>query len=162
MNNTPIEYADMIWSNILAIMAAIVMLGAIPIVYAILRDRKRKRNLTETRKRNFARWTEWVKRNRHLPVVESSLMLEHGEVCHHSARATLVEPRAVRVSNHGGAAMRTRGGLILGGARSVSESHDEWRKISEGTVYVASCDIRRGHGQPFREPRVNHVRASGR
>ena len=34
--------------------------------------------------------------------------------------------------------MRTRGGLILGGGRSVSESHDEWRKISEGAVYVTS------------------------
>ncbi len=134
----PHDYLFAIWEWRWYIIAAIAVICAAPIIYALIRDRKRKRNLTEIRKRNFARWAEWVKQHEQLPVVNADLMLERGEVCHHAADATLVEPRAVRVSNHGGAGMRVGGGLVVGGGRSISESHNEWRKISEGTVYVTS------------------------
>ena len=132
------DYANVIWSNIGAIIAALVILGAIPIVYAILRDRKRKRNLTEIRKRNFAQWAAWVQKHDALPVVNTSLMLGGGEVVHHAANAKLMEPRAVRVSNHGGAGFDIGGGVIVGGGRSISESRDEWRQIAAGKVFVTS------------------------
>ena len=138
MEKMPIDYANAILHWWWAIVAAFTALFASPIVYAILRDRKRKRNLTEIRKRNFAQWAAWVQKHDALPVVNTSLMLGGGEVVHHAANAKLMEPRAVRVSNHGGAGFDVGGGVIVGGGRSISESRDEWRQIAAGQVFVTS------------------------
>lgn len=141
MEKMPVDYVNEILHWWWLILAVLVVLFASPIVYAILRDRRAARELTETRKRNFMKWAAWVKQHEQLPVVETNLMLGVGEVVHHTAPAVLVEPRAVRVSNHGGAAYHAGCGIILGGGRSVSESHDEWRRISEGRVYVTSSRV---------------------
>lgn len=141
MEKMPVDYVNAILPWWWAIIIALVFLFASPIVYAILRDRRAARELTETRKRNFMKWAAWVKHHEQLPVVNANLMLEEGEIVHHAAKSTLVEPRSVRVSNHGGAAYNVGGGLIIGGGRSVSESHNEWRKISKGTVYVTSLRV---------------------
>ena len=140
MEKTPIDlyYYIAVWPWRWAVLAAVIAAFASPIVYAILRDRKRKRNLTEIRKRNLAQWAAWVQKHDALPVVNTSLMLGGGEIVHHAANAKLMEPRAVRVSNHGGAGFDVGGGVIVGGGRSISESRDEWRQIAAGQVFVTS------------------------
>lgn len=141
MEKMPHDYLFEIWEWRWYILAAIAVIASTPIIYALIRDRRQKRELTATRKRNFERWAALVREHQQLPVVETNLMLGGGEVVHHTAPAVLVEPRAVRVSSHGGAAYHAGGGIILGGGRSVSESHDEWRRISEGRVYVTSSRV---------------------
>ena len=53
----------------------------------------------------------------------------------------LYEVRAIRVTNHVGAHYRVTQRIGVGSARSVSESHDEWRPISTGTLYITNQSV---------------------
>jgi hypothetical protein len=133
-----IYYHFFVWPGRWFVLAAIVALAVTPIIVAVIRQRRRRQAVTETRRRNYEKWAAWVESNRRLPTMRTDLMLDGGEIVHHCETATLVEPRAVRVSNHGGIGYNVGGGIMIGGGRSVSESHDEWRVLSRGVVYVTS------------------------
>lgn len=79
-----------------------------------------------------------------LPIVQDSpIILKKGEIVFLVLQAiTLMEPRAVRVSNAGysGSTIRVAKGVSfrVGGGRAQSESHDELRNIDKGTLIISN------------------------
>ncbi|MDD9855848.1 MAG: hypothetical protein OXU88_06695 [Gammaproteobacteria bacterium] len=80
-------------------------------------------------------------RNGGLPAVDTNLMLKRGEAAFYSAPTTLFETRAVRhhVAGHGG--VRVTRGVWIGGTRGKAESHQEWRRIDDGSLTVTNQRI---------------------
>jgi len=76
-----------------------------------------------------------------LPAVDANVMLKRGEAAFYSAPTTLFETRAVRhhVAGHGG--VRVARGVWIGGTRGRAESHQEWRRIDDGSLTVTNQRI---------------------
>jgi len=80
-------------------------------------------------------------RNGGLPAVDTNVMLKRGEAAFYSAPTALHETRAVRhnVAGHGG--VRVARGVWIGGTRGKAESHQEWRRIDDGSLTVTNQRI---------------------
>ena len=89
----------------------------------------------------YKRWRHGVAVRRGLQTVDAEVALEAGERCHFKATATLAEPRAVRNTAHLGGAVRVAKGVALLAGNSRSESHDEWRELSSGVLYITNRRI---------------------
>lgn len=69
------------------------------------------------------------------------LPLDAGEMCYLQMAASLCEPRAIRQSVHTGGGVRIARGVVIGQGYSSSESHEEWRRISSGRLYITDRRI---------------------
>jgi hypothetical protein len=121
--------------------AAFAVLAAVYGICAAIQSEKRKRRdarLDAAADAQYRAWLAEVNRTGGIQSCETDIRLGNGEECFFSARATLREPRAVRVSHHSGVGVRALKGLGVMGGQTTSESHDEWRKISKGTLYVTN------------------------
>lgn len=83
-------------------------------------------------------WAKELERNGGLTPVSVDISLHADECAFYKSSVHLFEVRAVRVTHHVGGAVRVSRRTSLGGGRSVSESHDEWRPITRGTLYVTN------------------------
>ena len=103
----------------------------------------RNRKLDQMADANHKRWrAEIAAAGGDLPVREVPIRLKKGEVCFfYDPTATLCEPRAVRSGGYGGTSIRVARGVSIHTGRFGSESHDEWRKITEGALYVTNRRI---------------------
>lgn len=107
-------------------------------------QRKRRRQYQElvaAADAEYKRWRHDVAVRRGLQTVEAEVNLEAGERCHFKTAATLAEPRAVRDTSHLGGAVRVAKGVAVLAGGSHSESHDEWRELSRGVLYVTNRRI---------------------
>lgn len=86
----------------------------------------------------YMRWRRKINSTGEISSVKAGLNLSKGEECYFAERTTLREPRAVRVSRHSGYGVRPlrRVGIFEG--ESTSESHDEWRTIAHGVLYITN------------------------
>ena len=135
--------ASAISDNIL--MATPVVIAATAIICAIAAAictsiaRKRERRRLEERMDNqYRKWRESVDRGGRIPPVAVGMHLAKGETAYLQLRAALCEIRAVRNSTHTGGAFRIAKGVTVGRGYTTSESHDEWRQISTGVLYVTN------------------------
>ena len=106
--------------------------------------RKQKRQYQElvaAADAEYKRWRHDVAVRRGLQTFDAEVSLEAGERCHYKTVATLAEPRAVRDTSHLGGAMRVAKGVAVLAGSSHSESHDEWRELSSGVLYVTNRRI---------------------
>lgn len=102
----------------------------------IARRRRAKRNTAL-----LSEFEEWKKKTDAAGGIESAnygLQLPDGEECFYATRATLREPRAVRTSRHSGVGLRATRRIGVFAGESRSESHDEWRTISSGILYMTN------------------------
>jgi hypothetical protein len=109
-----------------------------------LRDEKRAQKESEKRQsRNLELYQKWRKRvdANGVGPVPVEIRLEKDESCYLKAGAILCEPRAIRQSVHTGGAVRVMKGVSIGRAYSTSESHEEWRRIASGCLYVTNKRI---------------------
>ena len=125
-----------IWATVTV--GGVVLLGVLVFALDIIvaRVRRRKRNAAL-----LAEFEEWKKKTDAAGGIESGdcgLQLPHGEECFYATGATLCEPRAVRVSRHGGYGVRATRRIGIFEGESRSESHDEWRAISTGVLYLTN------------------------
>ena len=115
-----------------------VIVSVLVVVYAVdaCVGRMRNRRADE----QYRLWRANVEAsNGELSAREVSLNLKKGEVCFfHDPTATLCEPRVVRSGGYGGASVRVARGVSIHAGRFGSESHDEWRAISAGALYVTN------------------------
>jgi len=70
--------------------------------------------------------------------MQTQIYLKSGETCFFSEETELYETRSVRkyVSGHTG--FRIAKGVYVGGSQGRSESHNEWKKITDGTLVVTN------------------------
>ena len=129
----------------------IVMIGAITVgIIAILficqiflwrRQNKRQQALIKAADSEYRSWRCNIYRSGKLSAIPTSICLGKGEHCYYKVSATLSEPKSIRKTTHFGGAVHVAKGVTLGGGNSISELHDEWRKISSGTLYVTNRRI---------------------
>lgn len=126
----------------LAVLALVViwLVAGISIARRII-SKSRTRARDEAAKNEYSRWFDETARLGTLPRVDVSVSLGADETCYLARRATLCEPRAVRTSVHAGGAVRVARGVTVGAGHTTSESHDEWREISSGILYVTDRRI---------------------
>jgi hypothetical protein len=129
-------WRPVIWTaaTIGAVVLFIVFLVALDFIAVRLRRRRRDTAL-------LSEFEEWKKKTDAAGGIESAnygLQLPDGEECFYATRATLCEPRAVRVSRHGGVGLRATRRIGVFEGESRSESHDEWRAISSGILYMTN------------------------
>ena len=107
--------------------------------WSAARERERDRQADA----NHKRWRAEIEAaGGELPVRDVPIRLKKGEVCfYYDPTATLCEPRAVRSGGYGGTSIRVARGVSIHTGRFGSESHDEWRKITEGALYVTNRRI---------------------
>lgn len=89
----------------------------------------------------FTNYRSWRKKTDRAGGIESGdvgLKLPKGEAGFYAARVTMYEPRSVRVSRHSGFGVRPMRGLGVFEGESTSESLDEWRKVSNGILYITN------------------------
>lgn len=127
--------------------STVVIMVLISIVY-IISSRKKKRRAAEEQaalkqrfESEYKNWSTSVVVNNGLKPISSDMCLATGERCFYSAEAVLYEPRSVRSSTHVGGGVRVAKGVMIGGGNTWSESHDEWRELSSGTLYVTNKRI---------------------
>ena len=127
----------------LIIFAGLAVIGLV-IFLAKQIEAARERKASESRQvRNlelYRKWRKCVAENGVDPV-PVEIRLEKDESCYLNVGAILCEPRAVRQSVHTGGAVRVMKGVSIGRAYSTSESHDEWRRIASGRLYVTNKRI---------------------
>ena len=90
---------------------------------------------------NYKKWRIAVSQKGSISCVPTSICLSAGERCYLVSTVTLCETRAVRNSTHTGGAVHLAKGLTVGQGYTTSESHDEWRAISHGKLYVTNTRI---------------------
>ena len=105
------------------------------------RQRRQYQELVAAADAEYRKWRHDVAVRRGLQVFDAEVSLEVGEHCHFKATATLAEPRAVRDTSHLGGAVRVARGVAVLAGSSHSESHDEWRELSSGVLYVTNRRI---------------------
>ena len=81
---------------------------------------------------------EDVKRSRVLPVVDSGLMLQPGEVAFYSAHSVLHETRSVRQYQAGHLGVEIVKGIYIGGTEGESTSTQEWREADQGDLTITN------------------------
>jgi len=94
----------------------------------------------------FQKWVAAVEADGgQLPVYDEGdldIRLKDDETCYFVADGvTLCEPRAIRSGSYGGVGVRAVKGINIHTGRIASESHDEWRAITTGTLYVTDRRI---------------------
>lgn len=132
-----IDSAAWFWG--LGVVAVIVV--AILVAYAIGKAVDAKKDA-----RADAQYREWLaalqRSGGDLPEREAPIHLKKGEACYFAdPTATLLEPRAVRSGGFGGGSVRVAKGISIHTGRITSESHDEWRRITTGALYVTNKRI---------------------
>lgn len=106
--------------------------------------RKKKKSLQKllvAMDSEYANWRRKVAIMRKLEPIQTSLCLNGNEQCYYQASAMLLEPRAVRNTMHLGGGLRVAKGIMVGGGNSYSQSHDEWRELSCGTLCITNKRI---------------------
>ena len=102
---------------------------------------KSKARIIEQNKCEYNAWRKRLLDNGRLLPLRNSDNLIRGEECYFAEQALLIEPRSVRKSSRGGVAFRATKGILIGGGTGTSESHDEWRTLSSGKLYITSKNI---------------------
>lgn len=105
------------------------------------RQRQQYQELVAAADAEYKRWRHDVAVRRGLRTFDTDVNMEAGERCHFKATATLAEPRSVRDTSHLGGAVRVARGVAVLAGSSHSESHDEWRELSSGVLYVTNRRI---------------------
>ena len=110
------------------------------ITYAIV-QRHRRKLMEQRAAEQYQKWRASMERLGELPPCNIGLRLMSDETGYLKARATLCETRSVRNSTHTGGAIRIAKGITIGRGYSSSESHEEWRAITPGVLYVTNKRI---------------------
>jgi len=116
---------------------AIICAIAVGICMSIARKRER-RKLEERMDSQYRKWRESVDSVGRIPPMAVGMHLAKGETAYLQLHAALCETRAVRHSTHTGGAFRIAKGVTVGRGYTTSESHEEWRQISTGILYVTN------------------------
>lgn len=125
------------------VFVALIIIGGIGIAFKMVAaEKNRKLDLEANGK--YKRWLASVRANGGtLPIIRGLPIHltkgEEGYFCDTSA--VLYEPRSVRTGNVGGASFRVAKGVTIHSGGFSSESHDEWRETSRGTLYVTNKRI---------------------
>jgi hypothetical protein len=95
------------------------------------KEAKKKSQLAEANA-----FTERLKADKAFSTTSTHLMLQAGEHAFLQEDVVLSETRAVRKSVGGFGGFRIAKGVIIGGYRGTSESHQEWRSIDRGQLVL--------------------------
>ena len=121
------------------IIAVTAIVGAVVAGICMSAARKRERRRLEERLNNqYVKWRAAIDRAGRLQPMAVGMHLSKGEVGYLQLRTTLCETRSIRNSTHTGGAVRIAKGITVGRGYSTSESHEEWRQISTGVLYVTN------------------------
>ena len=103
-------------------------------------DSRERANMSTMASSAYRRWLQAVKANGgEIPEYRSPISLEPGEEClFYSVNTVLMEPRAIRSGNYGGASVRVARGISLHTGGFGSESHDEFRRVDRGTFCITN------------------------
>ena len=103
-------------------------------------DSRKQANMSTMASSAYRRWLQAVKANGgEIPEYRSPISLEPGEEClFYSVNTVLMEPRAIRSGNYGGASVRVARGISLHTGGFGSESHDEFRRVDRGTFCITN------------------------
>lgn len=126
---------------IAAIVAAIFL---VIVIFSFIKsciENRQNAKLDSTANLNYMKWRSKVSREGGISIRKVNITLSKGESCYQSFAATLYEPRAVRVSRHGGYGVRASRRIGIFEGESRSESHDEWRAVSRGMLYITDKRI---------------------
>ena len=111
------------------------------IVYAIFKSMSDRRKDAAAND-EFQKWQSEVAAAGYLPELRLPIKLQKGETGYfQAAPVTLCEPRAIRTGGYGGGSVRIAKGISIHTGRFSSESHDEWRAITTGSLYVTDKRI---------------------
>ena len=113
---------------------------------AVFAKKANEKQAAEDAEVEFQKWEAMVEANGgELPVYEADeldLRLAEDETCYFVADGvTLCEPRAVRAGGYAGGSVRTPSSVSIHSGRFEAESHDEWREVTRGTLYVTDQRI---------------------
>ena len=122
---------------------AILVVSIICLVSSFGRDRERTRQLDALADAQFQKWRSALEAaDGYLQEIPLPINLQKGETGYfHATSVTLCEPRAVRSGGYGGGSVRIAKGVSIHSGRFASESHDEWRAITTGNLYVTDKRI---------------------
>lgn len=137
-SNAGLDLTPVVW-----IFCGLILIGVVCGVIAAIVSAAKEKRLNEKADAAFKKWAAAVEANgRRLPIYDSGIHLKKGELCYFKdSTATLLEPRSVRSGGFGGASIRVVKGISIHSGRFASESHDEWRAITTGTLYVTNRRI---------------------
>ena len=132
------DFTPVVW-----IFCGLILIGVVCGVIAAIVSAAKEKRLNEKADAAFKKWAAAVEANgRRLPIYDSGIHLKKGELCYFKdSTATLLEPRSVRSGGFGGASIRVAKGVSIHSGRFASESHDEWREITTGALYVTNRRI---------------------
>lgn len=126
------------------IAAIVVALFLVIVIFSFVKsciENRQNAELDSTANLNYMKWRSKVNREGGISSRKVNITLSKGESCYQSFAATLYEPRAVRVSRHGGYGVRATRRIGIFEGESRSESHDEWRAICNGMLYITDKRI---------------------
>lgn len=125
------------------IIIGIVIFVPVTCVVVTLCSALRNRKLDQLADAQHKRWRAEIETTGgELPTRDVPLRLKMGEACYfYDPTATLCELRAVRAGGYGGTSIRVARGVSIRTGRFAAESHDEWRRISSGALYVTNRRI---------------------
>jgi hypothetical protein len=126
----------------LVIVLVILTAGAVGTIINAIRNEKRKKALELRGDLMHKRYKDWLaaiqQNGGDIPPIELPIILQDGEEGLYMDSAQMLETRSVRTARHGGAAFRVARGVTIGQGRTRSESHEEWRQIAAGYLYITS------------------------
>lgn len=122
---------------------ALLVLSIVGLVWSTVRGKARARQLDALADAQFKKWRNALESaDGYLPAVRLPINLQRGETGYfYATSVTLCEPRAVRSGSYGGGSVRVMKGVSIHSGRFASESHDEWRPITTGNLYVTDRRI---------------------
>ncbi len=123
---------------LIAVVVAIVFAALIVYTFQSIEREKQQQKIDQWMIAQYQVWRKSTERRGYLPTRQVSLQLMNGEIGYMQHSAVLVETRSVRNSTHTGGAVRIAKGITLARGYSTSESHDEWRAISFGTLIITN------------------------
>jgi len=104
--------------------------------------KKKQEQMDEKMHRAYLTWHNMISTTGELVPYATDLVLSKGEECLRlEYNVTLYEVRAVRTSTHTFGSMPITRGIRAGRGYSKSESHDEWRPIATGRLYITNKRI---------------------
>lgn len=126
-----------------AILAAVAALAILALVVVCVVNAARRRRAERLSNEKYFAWRSAIDAaGGDLTPVDVPIHLKNGEICYFAdPTATLLEPRAVRSGGFGGGSIRVARGVSIHTGRIASESHDEWRRITTGALYVTNKRI---------------------
>ncbi len=89
----------------------------------------------------YEKWRQRLDDTGEINSGDAGLSLPKGEECFFAARTVLKEPRSVQVSDHSGYGVSPLRGVRVFEGESTSRSHDEWRPVSSGILYITNKRI---------------------